>query len=79
MDVFIFAVVLIAALVAGVGDKPAEDPADNPVQTDGPPSPEYAPAVGRGLAVPVCDPTRARIRQRDLSGTVKQEVNRNVR
>lgn len=77
MDVFLFAVVLVAALVAG--DKPAEHPADTAAQTAGPPSPEYAPAVGRGLAVPVCDPTRARIRQRDLSETVKQEVNRNDR
>lgn len=79
MDVFLFVVVLVAALVAGGGDKPAEHPADTAFQTAGPPSPENAPAVGRDLAVPECDPTRARIRQRDLSGTVKQEVNRNVR
>ncbi len=79
MDVFIFAVVLVAALVAGAGDKPAEHQADIAAQSAGPPSPEYAPAPGRGFAVPVCDPTRARISQRDLSGTVKQEVNRNDR
>jgi hypothetical protein len=79
MDVFLFAVVLVAALVAGGGDKPAEHPADTSVQTAGPPSPENKQAVRRDLAVPVCDSTRARIRQRDLSGAVKQEVNRNDR
>lgn len=74
MDVFIFAVVLLAALVAGAGDKPAEDPADTAVQTVESTSPGSAPALGRDLDVPVCDFTRARIRQRDLSGTVEQEV-----
>ncbi len=79
MDVFLFAVVLVAALVAGVGDKPAEHQADTAVQTAVPPSPGSAPAVGRDIAVPVCDPTRARIHQRDLSGAVEQEIKTNDR
>ena len=79
MDVFLFAVVLVAALVAGGGDKPAEHTADTAVQTAVPPSPGSAPAVGRYLAVPMCESTRVRIRQRDLSGAVEQEVKPNDR
>ena len=80
MEAFIFAVVFAVGFMLGTEHDSADSQADHAVEfADNTslrhPASKKEPTVGREFVVPVCDPTRTSISQRDLSEAIEQEVN----
>lgn len=70
MEVFFFAIMLVAALVIGTEDKQSEDHASH---TSVPPTSKIQ-SVDRGLSPHVCDLEYLPIIQRDLTVPLDQQV-----
>ena len=79
MEAFIFAVVFAVGFMLGAEHDSADSQADRVVESADHaslrhPASKKEPKVGREFVVPVCDPTRTSISQRDLSEAIEQEV-----
>ena len=80
MEAIIFTVVFAVGFMLGAEHDSADSQADHAVESVDHaslryPAPKKELTVGREFVVPVCDPTRTSISQRDLSEAIEQEVN----
>ena len=71
MEVFIFAIVLVAALVIGTEDRQSEDHASH---SSVPPTSKVQSVDHDELLIRVCDPEDRHIIQRDLTVPLGQQV-----